>query len=267
MDQDEIPAAWVHGIVFDTRETPPAADMALSKSAAFVVAFDDHGAPLDSADVVISPWGRTATRSHAGTILTGLRYALVGDEFSRITPASIRKQPHHVFIAFGYRDSVNASGRVLQSLKRLETRGWSPDITVVLGGGAPHRRAVQALTTAFGDRGQFLEDVNDMTALLSACDLAIGAGGTAALERAAAGRPSISIALNQGQRGLITTLSTAKATVDGGRIDSLCDRDLDEMIWGLAQDASLRKALAQQSRASVDGRGAERIAATLGALQ
>lgn len=251
------------GCVVDGRGLSPRDMSALRKCAGKIAAFDDHDVPTDGCDIVISPWGRTPAQRSAKPVLSGLGYALVDHRFSSLPLPDFAVLPARVLVACGYRDSPNATGRLLGSLSRLSAGGWCPTVIVALGAEAPNRDAVSASLVSFGKAAHLVEGADDMLRLVQECDLAIGAGGTSALERAAAGRPSVSVALNDGQVGLIAALADAGATVDAGHISSVKDADLDRTMWRLASDVRYRRALAQRARIAVDGQGAIRLAEAL----
>jgi spore coat polysaccharide biosynthesis predicted glycosyltransferase SpsG len=97
-------------------------------------------------------------------------------------------------------------------------------------------------------------------------DMAIGAGGTSALERACLGLPCIVIALADNQTGMIAALEDAGAIDFAGRLEQLSQDDLAKRIAAMASDADRRHRLSVAARALVDGRGAARVAAILTGL-
>lgn len=224
----------------------------------------DGAAPPAFPDLVIAPWLEGACADPH--VLAGIDYALVDPAYPACPPVAARPVAGHVLVSFGLRDSPGATGRVLAALTRLAVRDWLPEVTVVMGAQAPHRAAVEKAVCALGPRARLVVDAPGLAGLLGECDLAVGAGGVSAAERAAAGRPSLTVTIADNQRGVARLLADRGATVDMGSLAALADADLDEALWQLASDAARRTALAEAGRRAVDGEGARRVADALARL-
>ena len=255
------PHTPVDGVVLDHYD-PEVADATRWRAVARrVVAFRDGGQPVLGVDVEICPWAKRGTGPTDGS-LHGLDFAVVDPSYAAISNASIEPLPGRVLVAFGYRDSPNATTRVLEALDRLGAE-WSPTVTVALGANAPNLGSVETACDRLGARARLAVEPDGLQNLLSNCDFAVGAGGVSAAERAAGGRPSLTITLNEMQVPAAQALAAAGATADCGLLASLSDETLDAALMSLAKDTGARAAMARAGRRAVDGRGAERIAQRL----
>ena len=133
---------------------------------------------------------------HCRTFL-GPHYALLGPEYSRfhaLVPQ--RKELHRVLVFFGGVDFNNLTTRALDALMSPEFSHVAVD--VVLGHQSPHRETVlemvsrRPLTTLH-------EPLPSLAGLMTRADLAIGACGSTAWERACLGLPSLVVAIAKNQ--------------------------------------------------------------------
>jgi spore coat polysaccharide biosynthesis predicted glycosyltransferase SpsG len=130
--------------------------------------------------------------------------------------------------------------------------------TVVLGAVPAERRdriykGLRALPNA-----RLLERVEDMAAVIDDHDVAVGAPGGGALERACLGLAQILVPIADNQAALGTALVDRGAAVllpAGAGVPAIADA-----IRRVAADAALRHGLADRAFALIDGRGAERVA-------
>ena len=129
--------------------------------------------------------------------------------------------------------------------------------TVVLSSRAPH---IDVVRKRLHGKTRLLTDVPDMAELTASADLAIGASGSTAYERAVVGLPSILVTIADNQRGIARQMTEVGAALDGGSLDRGLVSRLRTLVESLLSDAGLRRRLAQAASELVDGRGALRIA-------
>jgi UDP-2,4-diacetamido-2,4,6-trideoxy-beta-L-altropyranose hydrolase len=194
--------------------------------------------------------------------LIGPDYALLRPNFAVGRPVMPEAGPlRRVLVSMGAADPVNATGAVLDALAQR------PDlmVTVVLGSGAPHLVTVAGQVGARGAAGRLLVEHRDMAGLMARQDIAIGAGGMTALERAAVGLPALIVTLANNQALAATALhATGAARLIG---------DVRAPGWVGAILPALdalsapgpRIAMARAGLDLVDGRGASRVAGALDA--
>ncbi|MFZ5632096.1 MAG: UDP-2,4-diacetamido-2,4,6-trideoxy-beta-L-altropyranose hydrolase [Bacillota bacterium] len=143
--------------------------------------------------------------------LLGPRYALLRPEFRearkhlRERGGSVRR----ILVFFGGSDPTNETAKALEAIRRLNR----PDIAVdvVVGGANPHKEQIKQLCSVMPST-TFYCQVDNMAELMARADLAIGAGGTATLERCFLGLPSIVLVVAQNQ------YETAAAVADAGAL-------------------------------------------------
>lgn len=189
--------------------------------------------------------------------LFGPRFALLRDEFrGRAVP--IRSRVNRVLVNFG---GVDVAGQTLATMRALSD---FPELSVdfVAGSANPDWLAMQALTEQHA-AWNLHEVVSDFAALMAKADLFIGAGGGTTWERAAFGLPTICIAVAANQQANAEQLAEAGAHLYLGPHEQLAPQRLPQAIGLLMDNHGLRKSLARQSRALVDGAGVQRVCVAL----
>ena len=89
-------------------------------------------------------------------------------------------------------------------------------IIVVLSSRAPH---VDVVRKRLQGKAQLLRTSRIWQKLMASADLAIGASGSTAYERAVVGLPSILVTLADNQRGIARRMTEGGAALDGGTLD------------------------------------------------
>lgn len=136
--------------------------------------------------------------------LYGPKYALLRPEFAKVRKALPQRdgQIRRVLVFFGGIDSTNETAKALQTLAVIDDRQFEVD--VVVGAGSQHKEQIKNLCAEHAGFHYHCQ-INNMAELMTAADLAIGAGGTATWERCAAGIPAIIMAVADNQRELAET--------------------------------------------------------------
>ncbi|HKT53705.1 MAG TPA: glycosyltransferase, partial [Caulobacteraceae bacterium] len=135
-------------------------------------------------------------------------------------------------------------------------------VDVAVGEEAPSLPRLRALAAAHPQVALHV-DADDMAALMTDADIAIGAGGSSAWERCCLGLPSLVVILAENQR------ENTQALVEQGAslaIDAATGDLSAGLLSGLARlrkDAVLRRGLSDASAALCDGDGARRVAERL----
>lgn len=229
-----------------------------------VVRIDDDG-DCATGDLVVRPGlGAKADDRH---VLAGPDYNLLAEEYAAARARGLAERPgrgrvERILVAFGARDSNNATALALDAIRRLDAR---PACTVVLGSRAPHRHDVEARVDALPGAA-LLIDAENMADLYLDADLAVGGGGVSLLERLCCGLPSVVVTLAPNQESNAREAERRGAASYLGPAE---DVSVDALASGLAELISNREARAAMSRAGadlVDGRGAARVAAAMRAL-
>lgn len=243
-------------------------ESAMRHSARRIMVIDDLADRIHDCDVLLDQNLHDAARDRYAALvpphcrlLLGPRYALLRKEFE-VLASSARAQMEEVrrlLVFFGGVDANNLTGQVLDVLPKILSR--SVGVDVVIGAAHPARTAIEQLCTGQG----FTCHVQTarMAQLMSAADLAIGAGGTATWERACAGLPTL----------VFTTAANQVEQVDSAaRAALLCAPDVPGSIQEavllhlppLLSNIRLRRALSVAGMRAVDGRGTARVCRALG---
>ena len=228
-----------------------------------VLVFDDATGRDHDCDILVDAAARSA-ESYAGyvpasaRVLAGPAYALVRRSFLAHRSTALARRDgspiKEILVSCGATDPDNVTAAVLDGLD-----GLADEIptTVVLSSRAPH---VDAVRKRMHRKMRLLLDVPDMAELMTNADLAIGAAGSTAYERAILGLPSILVTVAENQREIARLMAESRATIDGGSVDAGLPQRLRELTATLLKDGAARRNMATAAAALVDGRGAVRIA-------
>jgi UDP-2,4-diacetamido-2,4,6-trideoxy-beta-L-altropyranose hydrolase len=215
---------------------------------------DDQPVP-DFLDLVIAPARHQADRQEVARYAHGLPYALVNPAYADAAAAGPRQEVRRLLVTFGLRDSVNATGLVLEAVERLDA-----DIAVVvaLGRDAPHLDAIRAKIDRLPGASLLVDA--PLAELMSGFDMVVGSGGVGLLERCAAGLPSITITIAANQVVQAEAIARGGGTRLLGGHQSVTPSAVAVEIPALSLDFAARKRMSEAARRLVDGRGAERVA-------
>ena len=191
-------------------------------------------------------------------VLAGPAYALMRRSFFAHRGAALTRRDgrpvKEILVSCGATDPDNVTAAVLDALDDVVDE---IAVTVVLSSRAPHLDAVRKRLRG---KARLLVDAEDMAELMTNADLAIGAAGSTAYERAVLGLPSILVTVAENQREIARLMADVRAALDGGAVDRDLPLRLRQRTVALLKDGTARQKLAEAACALVDGRGAMRIA-------
>jgi UDP-2,4-diacetamido-2,4,6-trideoxy-beta-L-altropyranose hydrolase len=260
-----IAERWSDGtdvLVVDHYQRDAAFERTLRPWARRIVVIDDLADRAHDADVLVDAAakdeGAYRELTPAGCrILVGPAFAIVHRAFREARAKALARRDgrrvRRVFVGFGQIDAPNAT---MSALTALDAAGFTGQVDVVLGRGAPHLRQVQAQTH---DRVRVYVDSHDVAALMTDADLAIGGGGVTAWERCCLGLPSVLIGIAGNQSSTTARIVSVGAGIDAGRVGPDTEGRIAEALRRLLDDDPHRPAMARAAAALVDGEGAERI--------
>lgn len=254
-------------VIVDHYRRDAAFENACRTFASTVAVLDDMpGHRPHAADILIDgapgrmaeDWRDCADADH---ILAGADYALIRPEIAALRQESLMRRGgsdvDRVIVTFGLSDSSNATEPALRAARAAFP---GARIDAVTGPTAPHGEAVRRAAETLDARVHVAPP--GYPDLLAAADLAIGAGGVSALERACLGVPSVAVETADNQRAGIAALAAAGATIRAGTGAELAAGWPD----GLLSSAPSRLAgLSARAAALIDGQGAARVARALDA--
>lgn len=188
-------------------------------------------------------------------LLLGPAHALLMPDFARARrprDGSVRR----ILVFFGGVDANDATRAALQGIVSAGLAGV--EIDAVVGHSNPHRAALEAFAARHLEV-RLLPPQPSLAPLVAASDLAVGAGGVTALERAAAGLPSLVVAIAENQiapaRGLAAAGGCLYLGTEGR---DLTDRVRDAVACA-AHSPDLVRHLGTASEVVCDGRGLSRL--------
>lgn len=238
-------------------------EMAVQGLAEKVLILDDLANRRHVCDAVLDhSFGRLA-KDYEGltprgcTLLAGGRHLLLRSEFAAMRLKALQRRTTDItlarlLISLGATDLNGVTARVLRS---VVDAGITEPIDVVLSRGASSLAEVERLAADRGGISLHI-DVRTMATLMTAADVAVGAGGMTTWERCCLGLPSTIVVLADNQR------SSAEALAALGAADVVDDADQVGIVAGqLLRDVERRRRMAAASSQIVDGRGADRVAA------
>lgn len=240
---------------------------ALRPHARVILAIDDLADRAHDADVLLDQnFGRTPAHYAAWVppackVLTGPAYALLRPEFAaRRAEAQTRRalfsSVKRLLVSLGGTDPKGYTAHVLRLVGEV-TGGAPLGVTAIV----PDKAAAAALRQQpLGFPATIMEQAPDIAALLTAADVAIGAVGGSAWERACLGLPTLALVLADNQRPAAAELKSAGLVVDAVTTEALTTDHIRRLI-GL--DAVAYAALARANMAICDGAGALRVADVL----
>ncbi|MGZ6998867.1 MAG: hypothetical protein ACXVLZ_11615 [Acidimicrobiia bacterium] len=216
--------------------------------AGHVVAIDELERDL-AVDLVVDP-----TPGAAPPAAPAARRVLAGAEYALVDPG----------LAAAATPPADAVGAVLVTFGASPAATRAPEVAATIA--AAH--ADVAVTVALGPwvvaeapaPVRVVRPTDGLRAELLAADLVVTAGGVTLLEACAAARASVAVELAENQHRAIAGLVAAGATV-AATLDSV-----PAAVDGLIGDADARHRIAACARATIDGRGAARVAAAIAEL-
>ncbi|WP_260955445.1 UDP-2,4-diacetamido-2,4,6-trideoxy-beta-L-altropyranose hydrolase [Pseudomonas citri] len=236
---------------------------AVRRFAPRVMAVDDLATRTYNVDLLLNQNLSGTPTAYAGLlpehcqVLLGPRYALLRDEF-QCEAIEIKPKVRRVLVNFGGFDAAMQTHHAMLAL----TDFHEIEVDFVAGADNPAWSQMQEMVDSHPN-WRLHSFVNDFHQLMLEADLFIGAGGGTSWERAAMGLPTICIAVSNNQQANSEMMAAFGAHIYLGTRAMVSVRQLRQAIGFVVDNQGLRLSLAQRSRECVDGRGAQRVAATL----
>lgn len=234
--------------------------------AARILIADDLADRRHECDYLLDPTlGRKAadyaplTPENCRTLL-GPEFALLRPQFQDARPAALARRAstraiERILVSLGGTDPSNLTARVLRGIM---LSGVDAAVDVVLGGAAPHLEEIRTLAASTPLPIALHTAVDDMAALMSKADLAVGAAGTTSWERCTLGLPSLMLVIADNQELVARSLDQAGAAARLGRSESVTEEQLAAQLRAFAANPDRLGAMAARAAAVCDGRGTQR---------
>ena len=177
-------------------------------------------------------------------LLLGPNYALLREEFRalreqvKLRSGEVKK----VLVFFG---GVDADNYTFQAIEALAEVNAGLQVDVVIGAQHPFKELIENTCATYG----YVCHVQTpyMAKLIAEADLAIGAGGSAMLERYALALPSIVIVVAENQQNAVKDLDAFGALVSLGDGQNVTKYHLVETVKKLLSNDLLRRGLSERS--------------------
>lgn len=217
----------------------------------------DQNAPADS----------KLYASTDGKALLGPDYVLLSHGFqAKLDQAPERcGEVRRILVFFGAADSSQQTEKAVRTLDRVRADGADVTADIVIGAANAHRGKIQALTDS-RSWTQLHVQIDYMTDLINNADLALGAAGGAAWERAALGLPMITVATAENHAVVLPRLAQEGYIEYLGPAAEVSEQLLYSAI---ARACASPDSLREQSRKLkrlIDGKGAHRTVNQMKAL-
>lgn len=195
-------------------------------------------------------------------LLTGPQYAILRPEF----PPSVFKPDdrpiERVVVTFGGGDDRGGIEFVLNTM--LADFMAPLQFIIVSGKSNPRNQGLQNWVTNYGaERIELLVEPDRISDVFANSDLAIMAGGTTVYEAACCRLPMILITIADNQLLQAQALAKQGMALYLGRLETVSAGCLVDAVNHLVKDAKLCSQMRQKAGATVDGRGAYRVAKQL----
>ena len=242
-------------------------ERAVRPRAARLLAIDDLADRRHDCDVLLDhnpqvPCGeRYADLLPAGAVrLIGPHYALLRPEFARVRRAPFGGPVRRINVFMGGADAAGATALVLDALAGPDLADLPVD--VMTGGASPQLSTILDRARWRGNTTVHV-DTPEVASLLAAADLAIGAGGVAALERCCLGLASVTVSVAVNQDPALAELARVGAVLHAGRLEDIDASILRHLTARLVADEVQRRTIATKAASVADGQGVTQVLAVL----
>jgi UDP-2,4-diacetamido-2,4,6-trideoxy-beta-L-altropyranose hydrolase len=258
---DALYSRWPDGFevaVVDHYDLDAKFDSSIKGWAKRVAVIDDLIDREHDCDILLCsapPAGATADNIGSEITLLGPDYALLRDQFAHARAIKLLKKtesnsPLHVHIALG--------GSPQSALLRNIVEGLAlagPPLDAVVVGGTPDDLSQIATHVNF----ERIAAASDMAGEMARADIAVGACGGSAWERAALGLPSLALALVDNQIHVARALADAQAAIVMVQGVTATAEQICEAVRSLIEDEKLRTAMSARALRLCDGLGVRRF--------
>lgn len=188
-------------------------------------------------------------------LLTGSHYALLPDDFKigRDVPDSL--EGFDLLISLGGSDPQNVSLKVLKCLPETEK---IKQVHLLIGSGYRHLEDLQGEIATCPYKLHIHHNITDVAGLLRGCDLAIGAGGTSALERCRMSLPTIFIEIADNQKQVIHNMVEKGAGLFLGPPEKLSKETLGQAFFKISTPEAYDRHI-KACQKICDAKGAGRV--------
>jgi UDP-2,4-diacetamido-2,4,6-trideoxy-beta-L-altropyranose hydrolase len=234
-----------------------------------ILVIDDLANRLHDCDLLLDETLGRVTADYKGLVpetcelLLGPHWALLRPDFAEHRARALARRgamPARVLLlCFGASDPNRLAERLLKAV--LDA---SPDLTCDVVTGEVTEGALSQLARAEPRRARLHGFTNEISDLMTAADLAVGAAGTMSWERCALGLASAVVVAADNQRKIACELEAAGAALLLGDRGDIDPATAAARIAALAADGSRLAAMSSAAAAVCDGEGTRRAVEKIG---
>ena len=232
-----------------------------------VLAVDDLPARTHDSDILLDQtMDRSATEYRALVnsdckLLTGVEYTLLREDFRTHRPVALARraalpQLPRIVISFGASDPGKGTLRTLDALRDVAR---PMRIDVLVGCLCPHLGEIETAVQNESRATWFLDPASVASHFANA-DVAIGAPGMTAWERACLGLPAIVIPVAGNQTDNVAALARRGAVVALSAISVVTREEIASAVSSLLDHPAHWRAMSQTASRLLDGDGVRRVA-------
>lgn len=233
-----------------------------------LMVIDDLGDRTIDADIVLDQnFGSTAEKyGHVpkSTLkLCGTTYALLRQEFTDLRTSSLKRRlctntPKKIIVSMGGIDSGNVTIKAIEALSLIPGASHF-DVTVVVGSNYPFIDMLRDRAKTLLFKNNIIVGANNMAALLTDADIAIGACGTSTWERCCLGVPTLTGFVADNQRRYAEMLQDAGCVYNAGDLSAMDAKTLAAHLKDFFADHERLKRISDNAAALCDGMGTQRV--------
>lgn len=251
-------------VIVDSYELDSIWEIKINKKAKNIIVIDDLANRKHICDFLIDPTFGDIQSKYNNLVpeyckvLVGEKYIFLRDEFIVIKNSFIRDVKNitiHIF--FGGNDiwdySYKYSKWIMEELNSIQVK-------LVIGKSYNNLIGLEKLKEKYLERFEVYQDVNNMAVLMSECDIAIGAPGNATWERMVLGLPTIYLANNKNQIGILEKLQNQNLCLFLGMAEKIDKKDFIESLKSFINKVEIRLEMSKKGMTSIDGLGKNRVA-------
>lgn len=194
-------------------------------------------------------------------LLTGLKYALLREEFSikRRLPVLIEKSFFTIFVNMGGVDKNNVTLHIVNIIKKLD-KSIKINIIIVVGENYQYYQDLQHSLYSTPMNYELHQNVNNISELMRRADLAISAVGSTTWELFSQGIPCILLSIAENQhKHLLNIQESNLASV----ITDFSARNILDELNSLIHDIDRRSLYSRLCYQKIDARGLTRVSTAL----
>lgn len=243
-------------VINDILDTSAEFVEALKRAGAAVVNFEDLGAGIEKADLVVNAlYPSSDSLNH---VKTGPEYFCLREEFLHPPVVSTDSEANEVLLCFGGVDHANLTERVLQIIHpHCVNLGFR--ITVVLGPGYAHSESLEVALSQCDD--ELIEIVRTTPAIsdyMKRATLAITSGGRTVFELAALRTPTMVLCQNEREQTHNFTHNRA-GIVNLGLHEAVEDVEIGKAFLSLAAEPDVLQRMRESLSNSDFSSGKQRV--------